>query len=237
MYSRTEIMFGADGMARLRAARVLVVGVGGVGGAVAEMLVRAGVGHITLVDADRIQTSNINRQLVALHSNVDTPKVAAWRKRLLDIQPELDLVVVEDFLEEENTVQLLDAQVFDFVVDAIDTISPKVFLIQQCVMRHIRIVSSMGSGGKLDPSCIRMADISKTEYCPLAKTVRQRLAKVGIKHGVPCVFSTELADKSRTILVEGEKYKKSTTGTVSYMPNMFGCWLASYVIRQITGQP
>ncbi len=236
MYSRTEIMFGAEGMAGLRSAHVLVVGCGGVGGAVLEMLARAGIGRLTLVDADCVQSSNINRQLIASSSTVGQLKVDVWRRRLLDINPELPVMTCAEFLEEENTERLLNAQHYDFVVDAIDTVSPKVFLLSQCVLRKIPVISSMGSGGKFDPSKIRLADISKTEYCPLAKVVRTRLAAMGIRHGIPCVFSTEPADKRFVVPADGEKYKKSTTGTVSYMPNMFGCWIASYVIRELAGK-
>lgn len=236
MYSRTEIMFGAEGMATLRSAHVMVAGCGGVGGAVLEMLARAGIGRLTLVDADCVQSSNINRQLIASSSTVGQFKVDVWRRRLLDINPELQVMTCAKFLEEENTEHLLNAQHYDFVVDAIDTVSPKVFLLSQCVLRKIPIISSMGSGGKFDPSKIRLADISKTEYCPLAKVVRTRLAAMGIRHGIPCVFSTEPADKRFVVPADGEKYKKSTTGTVSYMPNMFGCWIASYVIRELAGK-
>lgn len=236
MYSRTEIMFGAEGMATLRSAHVMVAGCGGVGGAVLEMLARAGIGRLTLVDADCVQSSNINRQLIASSSTVGQLKVDVWRRRLLDINPELQVMTCAEFLEEENTERLLNAQHYDFVVDAIDTVSPKVFLLSQCVLRKIPVISSMGSGGKFDPSKIRLADISKTEYCPLAKVVRTRLAAMGIRHGIPCVFSTEPADKRFVVPADGEKYKKSTTGTVSYMPNMFGCWIASYVIRELAGK-
>ena len=236
MYSRTEVMFGAEGMASLRSAHVLVVGCGGVGGAVLEMLARAGIGRLTLVDADCVQASNINRQLIATSSTIGQFKVDVWRRRLLDISPGLQVTTYAEFLEENNTICLLDSQCFDFVVDAIDTVSPKVFLLSQCVARNIPIISSMGSGGKTDPSKIRLADISKTEYCPLAKVVRTRLAALGIRHGIPCVFSTEPADRRFVVPADGEKYKKSTTGTVSYMPNMFGCWIASCLIRRIAGQ-
>ncbi len=236
MFSRMELMFGAERMADLRSAHVLVVGCGGVGGAVLEMLARAGIGRLTLVDADCVQVSNVNRQLIATASTIGRLKVDVWRRRLLDIHPDLQVTTYAEFLEEENTIRLLDAQPVDFVVDAIDTVSPKVFLLSQCVARAIPVISSMGSGGKTDPSKIRLADISKTEYCPLARIVRSRLAALGIRRGIPCVFSTELVDKRCVVPAVGEKYKKTTTGTVSYMPNMFGCWMASYVIRELAGK-
>ena len=145
----------------------------------------------------------------------------------------MELTKLSEWLDEENTEKILNEGKFDFVVDAIDTLSPKVFLIKSCVEKRIPIISSMGSGAKMDPSKVTIADIAKTTYCPLAKAVRQRLSKLGIKQGVTVVYSTESADKSSVILTEGEQYKKSTTGTISYMPALFGLYLASHVIREL----
>ncbi len=231
--TRTTLMYGTEGMNRLQAAHVLVVGLGGVGGAALEMLARAGVGSLTIVDADAVHVTNVNRQLVALHSTIGQPKAEAWRTRLMDINPALKLTIYSEFLEEENTERILDSVHFDFVVDAIDTISPKVFLIAKCVERGLPIVSSMGSGGKIDPTKIRYADISKTAYCSLAKVVRTRLAKIGIRRGVMCVYSTEEPNKAAVLEVKDEKYKRTTTGTVSYMPNLFGGWIAAHVINKL----
>ncbi len=233
MNTRTELMFGAEAMQRLQHAHVLVVGLGGVGGAALEMIARAGVGNITIVDADTVNASNINRQLIATNTVLGKPKALAWHERLLDINPNVNITVHTEFLEENNTLQVLQSEPFDYVVDAIDTVSPKVFLLQNCIEQGIPVVSSMGSGGKLDLSKIQIADISKTSYCPLAKVVRQRLFKKGIKHGITCVFSTEEANKNAILEVKDEKYKRTTTGTVSYMPNVFGCWIASHVIKNI----
>ncbi|MDL2290160.1 tRNA threonylcarbamoyladenosine dehydratase [Paludibacteraceae bacterium OttesenSCG-928-F17] len=230
---RTEMIIGGEGLEKLSRSSVLVVGLGGVGAVAAEMICRAGVGKMTIIDRDDVSPTNINRQLVALNSTIGKQKAEVLAERLKDINPDLDLTVINDWLDEKNTEQILTENHFDFVVDAIDTISPKIFLIQNCIQKGIRIVSSMGSGGKLDPSQIQITDISKTEYCALAKTVRQRLSKLGIKKGLPVVFSTEVVDKSRVILVDDEKYKRSTTGTISYIPAMFGCFLASYVIREL----
>ena len=230
---RTEMIIGGEGLEKLSRSSVLVVGLGGVGAVAAEMICRAGVGKMTIIDRDDVSPTNINRQLVALNSTIGKQKAEVLAERLKDINPDLDLTVINDWLDEKNTEQILTENHFDFVVDAIDTISPKIFLIQNCIQKGIRIVSSMGSGGKLDPSQIQITDISKTEYCALAKTVRQRLSKLGIKKGLPVVFSTEMVDKSRVILVDDEKYKRSTTGTISYIPAVFGCFLASYVIREL----
>lgn len=234
--ARTRLMFGESGMQGLTKASVLIVGVGGVGGAVAEMLVRSGIGHVTLVDSDCIQPSNINRQLIATHDVIGRSKAEVWASRLRSIHPQLDVHIRNEFLQEDNVDEILDERPYDYVVDAIDTVTPKVMLLAACHQRGVPVVSSMGSGGKTDPSQIRLADISKTNYCPLAKVVRTRLAKMGIKHGITCVYSTEPIDKHCVLEVSGERYKKTTTGTVSYMPNLFGCWLASHVIREIVKQ-
>ena len=232
---RTELLLGKDGTEKLKDASVLVVGLGGVGGMAAEMICRAGVGSMTIVDSDTVNETNINRQIIAMKSTLNLPKAEVLGKRLLDINPELKLTIINELLESDNTEKLLNDNEFDFVVDAIDTLSPKVFLIKSCIERSIPIISSMGSGAKIDPSKIKITDISKTEYCALAKSVRQRLAKLGIKKGLPVVFSTECANKN-AIVETNEKYKKSTTGTISYLPAVFGCFLASYVIRELVKQ-
>ena len=230
---RTELLLGKDGVEKLKNASVLVVGLGGVGAMAAEMICRAGVGRMTIVDSDTVNETNINRQIIAMQSTLNLPKAEVLGKRLLDINPDLELTAICELLESDNTAKLLEENSFDFVIDAIDTLSPKVFLIKSCIERNILIISSMGSGAKTDPSKIKIADISKTEYCALAKSVRQRLAKLGIRKGLPVVFSTECADKN-AIVETDEKYKKSTTGTISYLPAIFGCFLASYVIRNLS---
>ena len=235
---RTELMLGQTAVEKLEKASVLVVGLGGVGGICAEMICRAGVGSMTIVDCDVVNDTNINRQIIALNSTLNLPKTDALAQRLLDINPNLNLTVRNELLEGENTEKLLDASTgsatkgFDFVVNAIDTLSPKVFLIKSCIERGIKVVSSMGAGGKMNPEKVKIADISKTESCALAKSVRQRLRKLGIKKGLPVVFTTEIVDKDAVVQAD-EKYKKSITGTISYLPAVFGCFLASYVIREI----
>lgn len=230
---RTELLLGSEKMERLRAAHVLVVGLGGVGAYAAEMICRAGVGCMTLVDADTVQPTNINRQLPALHSTLEKPKAEVLAERFRDINPELQLTVLPLFLKDENIPALLDADRYDFVVDAIDTLAPKCHLIAEALKRRIKIVSSMGAGAKSDITQIRFADLWDTYHCGLSKAVRKRLQKMGVKHKVPVVFSTEQADPKAVMLTDDEMNKKSTCGTVSYMPAVFGCYLAEYVIRKL----
>lgn len=230
---RTRLLLGEEKSERLRRAHVLVVGVGGVGAYAAEMLCRAGVGRLTLVDADTVQPTNINRQLPALHSTLGQPKVEVLAARFRDINPEVELTVLPVFLKDENIPQLLDAARYDFVVDAIDTLAPKCHLIAEALRRRIKIVSSMGAGAKSDITQIRFADIRDTYHCGLSKAVRKRLQKMGIRHKLPVVFSIEQADPKAVLLTDDERNKKSTCGTVSYMPAVFGCYLAEYVIRRL----
>lgn len=230
---RTRLLLGEEKSERLRRAHVLVVGVGGVGAYAAEMLCRAGVGRLTLVDADTVQPTNINRQLPALHSTLGQPKVEVLAARFRDINPEVELTVLPVFLKDENIPQLLDAARYDFVVDAIDTLAPKCHLIAEALRRRIKIVSSMGAGAKSDITQIRFADIWDTYHCGLSKAVRKRLQKMGIRHKLPVVFSIEQADPKAVLLTDDERNKKSTCGTVSYMPAVFGCYLAEYVIRRL----
>jgi tRNA A37 threonylcarbamoyladenosine dehydratase len=197
------------------------------------MIVRAGVGKMTIVDNDRVDASNINRQIKALNSTVDMAKAQVLSKRLLDINPDLNLTVKEIYIKDEITEDLLDAEKWDYVVDCIDTLSSKVFLIKKCIDRNLKIVSSMGAGGKVDPSQIKVTDISKTYVCNLARYVRKRLQSLGIKKGLKVVFSPEKADQDKIIVTEKAFPKKSIIGTLSYMPAMFGCTVASVVIRDL----
>lgn len=230
---RTELLLGTDKMERIRNAHVLVVGLGGVGAYAAEMVCRAGVGHMTIVDADIVQPSNINRQLAALHSTMGMEKAGILQNRYKDINPELELTVLCTYLKDENIPALLDSAKFDFIIDAIDTISPKCFLIYEAMKRRIPIVSSMGAGAKSDITQVRFADLWDTYHCGLSKAVRKRLQKMGMKRKLPVVFSTEQADPKAVLLTDKERNKKSTCGTVSYMPAVFGCYLAEYVIKRL----
>jgi tRNA A37 threonylcarbamoyladenosine dehydratase len=233
--SRTELMLGTNNVSQLMNKNVLIIGLGGVGAICAEMIVRAGVGKMTIVDNDKVDASNINRQIQALHSTVDLPKALVLEKRLKDINPNLDLTVLEIYIKDDITENLLDKEKWDYVVDCIDTLSSKVFLIKKCLDRNLPIVSSMGAGGKVDPSQIKVTDISKTYVCNLARYVRKRLQSLGIKKGLKVVFSPEKADQDKIIVTEKAFPKKSIIGTLSYMPAMFGCTVASVVIRDLMG--
>ena len=230
---RTELLLGEDKMLRLRNSHVLVVGLGGVGAYAAEMICRAAVGQMTIVDADTVQPSNITRQLPALDSTLGRPQAEVLAARFKDLTPALKLNVLSEYLKDERIPELLDSAEFDFVIDAIDTVAPKCYLIYNALQRHLPIVSSMGAGAKSDITQIRFADLWETYHCGLSKAVRKRLQKMGMKRKLPVVFSTEQANADAVILVDDEKNKKSTAGTVSYMPAVFGCYLAEYVIRKL----
>lgn len=231
--TRTELLLGAERMEYLGHCHVLVVGLGGVGAYAAEQICRAGIGRMTIVDADVVNESNINRQLPALHSTLGRPKAEVVAARLLDISPRMKLTVLNEFLRDERTEEVLSATHYDFIVDAIDSLSPKVYLMYHAFTRKIPIVSSMGAGAKIDPAQVKVADISQTNSCALAKAVRKRLRGMGVNKGLPVVFSTEMANMDAVIEVDNEQCKRSTAGTISYMPAIFGCYLASYVLRNI----
>ena len=229
---RTQLLVGPEKLERLKKANVLVVGLGGVGAYAAEMICRAGVGKMTLADGDTVQESNRNRQLPALVSTTGLAKTDVLARRFYDINPDIELTVVNSFIRGEKAVELIESQSFDYVVDAIDTLSPKVFLISYSLQCGLKVVSSMGAGGKLDPSKVQVADISKSYNCKLARMIRKRLSKLGIKKGVQVVFSSEGVSEEAVRLEEGQN-KKSTVGTISYMPPVFGCFMASVVIRNL----
>lgn len=231
--TRTELLFGAERMEHLSRCHVLVVGLGGVGAYAAEQICRAGIGRMTIVDADTVNESNINRQLPALHSTLGMTKAEVVARRLRDINPQMELTALSEFLRDERTDRLLSEGKYDFVVDAIDSLSPKVYLLAYAYKHGIPIVSSMGAGAKTDPSQVKIADIAKSHNCTLARAVRKRLHHIGVNRGIPVVFSTEFADPAAIVETEGEQCKRTTAGTVSYMPAVFGCYLASYVIRNI----
>ncbi len=231
-FSRTQLMLGKSGVMKLQQAHVLVAGLGGVGAIAAEMLCRAGVGRLTVTDSDIVQASNRNRQVLALRSTEGKPKVEVMQNRLLDINPMLELHTITGYLKDEKIIDLL-AQPFDYVLDAIDTLSPKLYFIIYALKNNHRLVSSMGAGGKLDPALIRVADISGTFQCKLAFDLRKRLRKHGITEGFKAVFSSEPVALHTILRTETEKNKKSTVGTISYMPAMFGCFCASVIIRDL----
>ncbi|HKI88425.1 MAG TPA: tRNA threonylcarbamoyladenosine dehydratase [Draconibacterium sp.] len=232
---RTELLVGSDNLRKLKAANVLVVGLGGVGAYAAEELCRAGIGKMTIVDGDVVEPSNRNRQLPALISNTGKPKGEILATRFHDINPEIQLTVVNDYIHDSKIVNLLKSQSFDFVVDAIDTLSPKVLLIYHSVQLGLNVISSLGAGGKMDPQSVQISDISKSYNCKLARMLRKRLSKLGIKRGITVVFSPEEIPENAVRIEEGQN-KKSTVGTISYMPPVFGCFISSVVIRNLISE-
>ncbi len=224
---RTELLIGKESLEFLKNSTVAVVGVGGVGGYAAEMIVRAGVGRVIIIDADVVSESNKNRQLLALDSTMGLSKVKVLSQRLKDINPQLDIIPVEEYLTEENAGALIEnaagEKKVDFLVDAIDTLAPKIALISYCVASSVPLVSSMGSGAKFDATKVRIADLSKSYNCPLAYILRKKLRKVGIHKGFKVVFSEELPEREAIVPTEGERNKKSQVGTISYLPPVFGC--------------
>ncbi len=229
---RTELLIGKEGVNKLKKYRVLIAGLGGVGGYAAEQLARAGIGKLTLVDADVVNISNINRQIIALTNNIGKSKTEEFKKRLLLINPQLEIIIFNDFLKDEKIPEIVLQNHYDYVIDAIDTLSPKIHFIKQCYENKIPFVSSMGAGGKTDPLKVSIADISETYNCTLARHVRQYLSKKGIKSGFKTVFSFEKTDKKSVILEENQN-KKSNVGTISYMPALFGIYCASVAIRYL----
>lgn len=227
------MLIGTEGLAKLAASKVVVVGVGGVGAVAAEMIVRAGVGRVVLIDSDTVSESNLNRQVIALRSTVGQSKCRVLEARLRDINPDLEVSVVEEFLAEDNVAELVGVDA-SYVVDAIDTLSPKIALAQHCLRSGVPLVSSMGSGAKSDATQVRIVDIGKTYECPLARMMRKRLHKLGIDKGFLAVFSPELPDK-RGMVIEETRNKKSQVGTISYLPAVFGCVCAQAVVRHIAG--
>lgn len=226
---RTQLLLGEKKTEQLNRAHVLIVGLGGVGAYAAEMCCRAGVGTLTLADGDRIDDTNRNRQLPALQSTVGCYKTEILRDRFHDINPEADIRLLTEFLNEERMDEVLQAGAFDYVIDAIDSVGPKVRLLECCVRRGLPVVSAMGAGEKTDPSRIRCCDISKTYQCGLAAAVRTRLRKAGISKGVEVVFSDETKHARPADAPASEGI-----GSISYLTALFGCWCASVCLRKLT---
>ncbi len=235
---RTLLQCGEDGLRRLASVRVAVIGLGGVGAIAAEMMVRAGVEKMIVADADIYGPTNKNRQIAALDSTMGRKKVDVVRERLSDINPKVSVETVCEFLTPENISRALPfvgdkGQLrVDYVIDAIDTMAPKIALIKFCLENKIPIVSSMGAGAKWDATKVRIADISKSFNCPLAYMLRKRLRKEGIKNGFKVVFSEELPIRQAIVPFE-ERNHKSRAGTISYMPAVFGCVCAQVAIKSI----
>jgi len=235
--SRTEMLIGAEAIGRLKNSHVVVAGLGGVGSWAAEIICRAGIGAMTIIDGDTITVANRNRQLPALVSATGRKKADVMGERLLDINPDLRLRVITEFIRDQRLIDILEEDNYDYVVDAIDTLSPKVFLIYHSLRLGLRVVSSMGAGGKFDPTSIRVADISETTFCNLARMLRKKLHKLGVHSGFQAVYSPEVVDKELIIRGSDENNKASSVGTMSYMPATFGIVCASVVIRDLAGIP
>jgi len=226
-------MLGDEKTTQLINRNVIVVGLGGVGGICAEMIARAGVGKMTIADGDVVDLSNCNRQVAALHSTEKQSKATVMAARIRDINPQIELTVLNEFIQENRTVEIIKNGGYDYAVDCIDTLSPKVWFIKACLDNNVPIVSSLGAGGKMDPSLIQVADISKSYKCKLARYVRKYLHELGIHTGVKVVFSPEDIDRQKVIVTKKAFPKKSIIGTISYMPAIFGCVTASVVIRDL----
>ena len=231
--SRTKLLIGESNLTRLRDTNILVAGLGGVGSYAVEILCRAGVGNITIIDSDKYHESNINRQSGALHSTVGKNKTEVTSERLLDINPDLKLQIFTEYLDKTSIGKFFSHNSFDFVVDAIDTLLPKFLLIHFCLGNNFKIVSSMGAGGKIDITKVMASDISETFNCRLAYYIRKKLHKEGLYSGFRVVFSPEPVKKKSIIPVNNEINKKSLAGTISYMPAIFGIYAAYEVIREI----
>lgn len=229
---RAELLFKKEGLEKLKNSNVLIVGVGGVGSFAAEFIARAGVGKMTIVDGDVVDITNINRQLPALHSTVGKPKIDVVGDRLMDINPELQLTRIKEFLSPERAFEIVTEE-FDYVMDCIDSITPKLNLIIASKRKKIKIVSSMGAGGKMEAGKVKVTDISKTKNCYLAKAVKRRLREAGIDKGVKAVYSYEIQDPNSLRMTDGSNFKKSFYGTNSYMPGLFGLHAAETVIRYL----
>lgn len=231
--ARTRILIGDQGVERLRGARVFVAGLGGVGAFAAEALARAGVGELILADGDRVAASNLNRQLCALHSTLGQSKVAVMRQRILDINPACRVTEIETFLSADELPARIDAGGFDQIVDAIDSLSSKLALLGAALDAAIPIASSMGAGGRLDPSRIRSGDLMDSQGCPLARKVRQQLRRRGYERGITAVWSDEPPRPPLPPEPSGRGRARAVNGTVSYLPGLFGLSLAGIVIQRI----
>ncbi|MFD2920454.1 ThiF family adenylyltransferase [Terrimonas rubra] len=231
--SRTELLIGKEKLMALSKSHVLIVGLGGVGSYAAEFICRGGIGTMTIVDGDVVDPSNRNRQLPALATNHGQPKADIMAERLKSINPELTLHVIKTFINPEAVEDILLAHPYDYIIDAIDSITPKLTFLKGAYEKKIPVISSMGAGAKLDPTMLRVVDISKTNICPFAQQVRKNLKKHGIYRGIKAVYSPEPPIKESLMLTDGRNYKKSAYGTISYLPATFGATCASVVIRDL----
>ena len=232
-FSRTELLLGTEAMARLALARVAVFGVGGVGSYVAEGLARSGIGALDLIDHDNVSLTNLNRQIIALHSTIGQPKAEVARARVLDINPACDVCAVRTFFLPETREQF-DFSRYDYVVDAIDTVAGKLALVEAAKQAEVPVISAMGAGNKLDPTAFRVADISRTAMCPLARIMRKELGKRGIRH-LKVVYSEEAPVSPKGETEPRGSASRPTPGSVSFVPSVMGLIIAGEVVRDLTG--
>ena len=233
---RTSLLIGEDTVKKLSTKHVMVVGMGGVGSFAAEFICRSGIGKMTIIDGDIVDPTNRNRQLPALSTNHGVSKADIMAERLKQINPEIQLNVVKEFVSPGMVEKMLDFNP-DYIVDAIDSITPKITFLSTAFAKGIPIVSSMGAGAKLDPTQLKVVDISKTIICPFAQQVRKELKRKNIYKGIKAVFSPEPPIKESLMLTDGRNFKKSAYGTISYLPATFGAVAASVVIRDLIQSP
>lgn len=230
---RTSLLLGETNLEKLKKSHVLVVGLGGVGAYATESLARSGIGKLTIVDGDAVSVTNINRQLPALTSTIGLSKAELIKTRIRDINPEVEVVALHEYLKDDRMVEVLEMANYDYVVDAIDTLAPKVFLTYHTLKRNIPIVCSMGAGGRTDPTKLTISDVKDSFNDKLAFYFRKRLHRMGIRTGFQVVFSSEKPAQDAILHVEGEENQKSVRGSISYMPALFGLFCASVVIRDL----
>lgn len=233
---RTQLLIGEKELIKLNRSHVLIVGLGGVGSFAAEFIVRAGIGNLTIVDGDTVDSTNRNRQLPALKSTIGKPKADVMAERLRDINPDLNLTVIGSFQKPEDTMNMVAEQKFDYVMDCIDSISPKVYLIRSCVEHGQRFISSMGAGGKTDASAVTVGDVCESWNCPFARLVRKRLHRHGIYKGFKVVYNYGELYRQSVKLTDGSNFKKSFYGTISFMPALFGLRMAAEVINDLRAE-
>lgn len=231
-FARTELLIGADGVAKLAASTVAIFGVGGVGSYVVEALARSGIGKLILIDHDTVSLTNINRQLPAVESTIGQAKVEVMRQRILDINPDCQVEAIQQFYDKNQSETLIGSD-YTYIVDAIDSITAKVDLIVTAMGKNIPIISSMGAGNKLDPTQFKVTDISKTHTCPMAKAVRKILRERGVTKGLKVVFSTEIPLTPLEPHAEESGVRRQLPGSISFVPSVAGLFLASAVVNDI----
>ena len=230
---RTALLVGQEGIEKLSKAHVLIVGLGGVGSYAAEAIARSGIGRMTIIDGDTVDPTNRNRQLQALTSTHGQNKAHLMGERIRLINPDVTLTVIDQFKNPDDMKAFMQENSFSYVIDAIDSITPKLCLLEAAHLGQQRIVSSMGAGGRMDPTKIQIVDISKTHTCPMAQHIRKQLRYLDIRRGIKSVFSTELPARHSIMHTDGSRFKKSAFGTISYLPAAFGLSCASVVIRDL----